>query len=86
MTDVVVSVSATDNVDATPTCALTVITGGAPGSAAITGAFTASVRAGNGSVYSLNVTCSDHAGNASHGTALVTVGRDPAAKSTNAGR
>ncbi|HYT73378.1 MAG TPA: hypothetical protein VEL79_01405 [Vicinamibacterales bacterium] len=86
MTDVVVSVGATDDVDATPACALTSITGGAPGSAAITGAFTASVRASNGSVYSLNVTCSDHAGNASHRTVLVTIGKDPAAKSANAGR
>ena len=77
MVDVEISVSATDDVDVAPRCALASISGG---DAVITGASTARVRSDNGVVYSLNVNCSDRAGNTSHGVATVTIGKDPAAK------
>ena len=60
MVDVEISVNAADDVDVTPRCALASISGG---DAVITGAFTARVRSDNGAVYSLNVSCSDRAGN-----------------------
>ena len=80
MVNVVVSVSATDNVDAAPQCALTSVAGGAAGEAVVTGAFSASVRAKDGNVYSLTVTCADRAGNRSTAAATVTVGKDPGSK------
>ncbi|HTM25051.1 MAG TPA: hypothetical protein VL225_07640 [Vicinamibacterales bacterium] len=80
MVNVVVTVSATDNVDAAPQCALTSVTGGAAGDALVTGAFSASVRAKDSNVYSLTVTCADRAGNRSTAAATVTVGKDPGAK------
>jgi hypothetical protein len=83
MVDVVVSVSATDNVDAAPTCSLASVSGGGSGEALVTGALTASVRAKDGNVYSLQVACSDRAGNRSVGSAIVTVGKDPGVKPGN---
>ena len=83
MVDVEISVNAADDVDVTPRCALASISGG---DAVITGASTARVRSDNGAVYSLNVNCSDRAGNMSHGVATVTIGKDPAAKPINGKR
>jgi hypothetical protein len=76
-----VSVSATDNVDANPTCAVVAIAGGVAGDAAITGALTANVRAdknsdGSTRVYTLSVRCSDQAGNSSTGSVCVKVTKD----------
>jgi probable HAF family extracellular repeat protein len=73
MVSVSVSVSATDDVDASPTCSLVAVTGGGAGDAVVTGPFSASVRANKGTVYSLTVTCSDQAGNTSSKSATVTV-------------
>lgn len=82
MVAVAVSVSATDDVDATPECSLTSVSGGGVYDAVKTGPFTANLRAeknSDGSVraYSLHVTCSDDAGNESTGVATVVVGKDP---------
>ena len=74
-----VSVSAVDNVVANPSCSLTSITGAASTEYTITGRLSASVRASRDNtdrVYSLNVTCSDRAGNSSTAAALVTVTKD----------
>jgi probable HAF family extracellular repeat protein len=77
MVPVTVSVTATDDVDASPSCALTSITGG---DAVITGQFTASVRASknndNNRTYQLTVSCSDRAHNTSVRTVTVTVTKD----------
>ena len=78
MVNVSVSVSATDDVDAAPACALSAVSG-SPANAAITGRFSASVRASNGSVYLLTVTCSDAAGNMSSASTSVAVTKDPTA-------
>jgi len=77
MVDVAVSVSATDDVDPNPSCSLTSISGGLAGGAVVTGPLSASLRADKDSVYSLRVTCSDHAGNRSFGDTTVTVTKDP---------
>jgi probable HAF family extracellular repeat protein len=86
MQKVTLSITATDNVDATPQCSLTSITsnGGRSNDAAITGRFTANVRAernndGSTRVYALNVTCKDSAGNTSTAAAGVAISRDRAA-------
>jgi hypothetical protein len=67
LVDVTVAVTATDNVDAAPVCALSSIT--ASGTTAddysITGPLSARVRAVGGRTYTLNVTCVDAAGNVS---------------------
>jgi probable HAF family extracellular repeat protein len=77
MVPVQVSVSATDDVDAAPSCALSSISGSSA-DATITGAFTANVRALKSSdeydrVYVLTVTCSDRAKNKSSRTVNVVV-------------
>lgn len=78
--DVRVSVSATDDVDAHPTCALQAITGGTNADHVITGPLTASVRAdrdnGGDRIYTLNVGCRDRADNLTMGAAYVTVTKD----------
>lgn len=76
-----VAVSATDDVDASPVCALSAITGGPAADAAITGPFNAKVRAvrnADGSVrtYLLEVSCHDKAGNTSRAAVSVTVSKD----------
>jgi hypothetical protein len=83
MVPVTVSVSATDDVDSAPQCYLASVSGGDPGDAEKTGRFTANVRSeknadGSVRVYSLNVKCSDRAGNKSVGVATVVVGKDSA--------
>lgn len=75
MVKVTLSVSATDDVDAVPQCALTSVSG-APADAVVTGPFTASVRANKGAVYTLRVACGDRAGNKSEGAVSVTVSKD----------
>jgi probable HAF family extracellular repeat protein len=87
MTPVVVSVSATDDVDPHPSCSITAIdaTDGDPGDAAITGPLTASVLSakdarGNTRVYTLTVTCSDASRNPSTGTVTVQVAGNGASK------
>jgi probable HAF family extracellular repeat protein len=81
MVNVSVSVSATDNVDASPACALSAVSG-SPANAAMTGRFSASVRASNGSVYVLTVTCTDTAGNKTSASTSVAVTKDPPSSST----
>lgn len=83
MVNVTVSVSARDNVDPAPSCAITAITAddGTHDDAIITGALTALVRATKSDgrdarVYMLTVTCSDASGNASEGSATVTVSQN----------
>jgi hypothetical protein len=83
MVNVNVAVSANDDVDALPQCALksVVVSGGDAADGIVTGAFTASVRAekngdGTDRVYTLKVACRDAAGNTSWGSASVTVTRD----------
>jgi probable HAF family extracellular repeat protein len=76
-----VSVSATDDVDASPRCSLTSITGAPATEFAITGPFTATVRANRNSdgstrTYALQVSCSDAAGNSSAATTFVTITKD----------
>ena len=83
MVPVSVSISATDNVDALPQCAVksVVVSGGSADDAVVTGAFSASVRAeknadGSSRVYTVKVTCADAAGNKSWGSTTVTVSKD----------
>ena len=81
MVPVSISVSATDDVDADPVCTMTGVTGGPAADIAVTGAFTANVRAtrnGDGSVriYTFNVSCRDQAGNTSLAAAAVSVSKD----------
>jgi probable HAF family extracellular repeat protein len=70
---VTVAVSATDNVDATPSCELTSVSGTSLSfdDYAITGPLSAKLRALSGRTYTLNVKCSDTAGN--HSSAAVAV-------------
>src|SRR5204862_5435 len=80
---VALAVQATDNLDATPQCTLTSVTGGGAGDASVTGALTASVRAetnGDGSVrlYTFHVTCVDDTCNSSTWTTGVAVSKAPA--------
>ena len=83
MVPVAVTVSATDDVDATPQCSLASISanGGSASDAEVTGPFTANVRSEKNSdgtvrVYTLHVKCADNAGNKSEGAATVVVGKD----------
>jgi hypothetical protein len=81
-----VFVFATDNVDRSPECSITSITGAPAGSFAITGRLSARVRAQRSlgdldRVYQLHVTCVDDAGNA----AQATVGIDPNGRTTYSG-
>jgi probable HAF family extracellular repeat protein len=91
MVPVQVTVSATDDVDATPSCSLTSISGSTTDSV-ITGAFTANVRAlrnnnDDDRTYVLTVTCSDRAKNKSSKTVNVTVTKnDPNYYSTGSGK
>lgn len=77
MHDIAVSVSASDDVDPAPVCTLTSVSG-ASSDAALTGALTASVRASNGNVYTLTVTCRDFSGNSSTASTVVTITKGPA--------
>jgi hypothetical protein len=77
METVTLSVTATDNVDAAPTCTLTSVTGAPASAAVITGALTANVRSDKDAVYTLNVTCGDRAGNKALGSVKVAVSKDP---------
>jgi probable HAF family extracellular repeat protein len=80
MVSVAVAVEATDDVDATPRCALTAIVGGSSADAVITGTFAASVRANKDAVYTLQVMCSDRAGNRSRaGVNVIVLKDDPSA-------
>jgi hypothetical protein len=72
---VTMSITAADNVDPLPNCGLTAISGGAAGSTTIAGPFNAFVRADNGAVYVLTMTCTDSSGNASSASATVTVAK-----------
>jgi len=74
MTQVTVTVTATDDVDGTPSCALTSVSGGGAGDTMITGALSADVRANKGASYVLTVTCSDRAGNQASASTTVSVG------------
>jgi hypothetical protein len=78
--DVRVTVTATDDVDASPNCTLQAITGGTGYDHVVTGALTANVRAdrdnGGDRIYTLNVGCTDRAGNLTMGAAYVTVTKD----------
>lgn len=70
---IAVAVAATDFVDPSPSCALTSIGGGQPGDSAVTGQFSGVVRAVNGAVYTLTVTCRDFYGNAASASTAVVV-------------
>jgi hypothetical protein len=76
MTSVTLSVAATDDVDAAPTCSLTSITGAPAAYFAVTGPFSANLRAEKDVVYTLNVTCGDKAGNKSQASVPVAVSKD----------
>lgn len=80
---VTVSVTATDDVDSAPVCALRSITGftGTTDDAVITGQFSATLRAVSGRTYDLNVQCADAAGNAVVATTHVVVPADTTAPS-----
>lgn len=78
-----VSVNATDDVDESPSCSLTSITGAPSTDYLITGAFTASVRSeknsdGSVRIYVLHVTCSDQSHNTSTAGVAVTITKTPA--------
>jgi hypothetical protein len=75
-----VSVSATDDVDATPQCALSNIGGVvAPDDAQVVGPLAVNLRATGGRTYTLTVSCSDVAGNTSSKSATVVVPPDTTA-------
>jgi probable HAF family extracellular repeat protein len=78
MVPVSLSVNASDDVDAFAKCGLTEIASSSfnPTDAAITGAFSAMVRAEKDRSYTLHVTCVDTAGNASSATVSVRVGKE----------
>jgi hypothetical protein len=85
MVAVSLSVAATDDVDASPVCTLTGVTGGPASDIAVTGAFTANVRAArsaDGSVrtYMFSVSCRDAAGNTALAEASVSVSKDQPSK------
>jgi len=88
MVPVQVTVSATDDVDANPSCSLTSISGSSA-DAVITGAFTANVRANKNNdddrLYVLTVTCSDRAHNKASRTVTVTVTKNDPSQSYNSG-
>src|SRR4051812_5716923 len=89
MVAVSVFVSATDDVDAAPSCSIVAIEGGVDGDSQITGALTANVRAsknsdGSGRVYKLKVNCSDRAGNTSTAFVCVYIWKDQPATTTTA--
>lgn len=75
MTHVQVVVSATDDVDALPQCSVkaVLVTNGPASDGVVTGTFTASVRAEKDQSYTIKVVCRDAAGNASYGSASVSV-------------
>lgn len=82
---VTVTVSATDNVDAVPACALTSIGGGVlSDDVSITAPLGATLRATGGRTYALTVGCSDKAGNSSSKTTTVTVPSDVTAPTITA--
>ena len=74
---VTVSVPATDNVDASPACSVTGVTGGAAGDASVTGALSVQVKATGNAVYTVNVRCADAAGNTSDAATAVSVVAPP---------
>lgn len=78
---VVVAVSASDDSEATPSCALSGVTatGGTAGDYSVTGQYSAKVRAVGGRTYSLRVTCSDAAGNRRESSANVFITPDTTA-------
>lgn len=78
---VTVAVTASDNVDAAPACALSsiVASGVTTDDYSITGPFTARLRAVGGRTYRLNVLCTDAAGNRASGFADVVVPADTTA-------
>ena len=78
---VTVTVSATDNVDAAPSCVLTSVSGTslASGDYSITGPLSATLRALGGRTYTLNVKCSDTAGNQASAAVAVFVPPDTTA-------
>jgi probable HAF family extracellular repeat protein len=89
MVPVSVYVSATDNVDAAPSCSIVAIEGGVAGDTQITDALAANVRAsknddGSGRVYRLKVNCSDRAGNTSTAFVCVYIWKDQPATTTTA--
>jgi len=73
---VTVSVSATDDVDAAVSCSLTSITGGPAYSSSIVGPLKAKLKAVGGTTYTLNVRCTDAAGNSSNAATTVVVPPD----------
>ena len=82
---VTIGVSATDDVDASPVCTMTSVTGGPASDIVVTGPFGANVRAArnaDGSVrtYTFDVSCADSAGNTSLAGVSVAVGKDSQAK------
>jgi probable HAF family extracellular repeat protein len=79
---VTVRVTATDNVDAAPSCALSsvsVLPTSGPDDYATTGPLSATLRAVGGRTYTLVVTCRDAAGNASSSAVAVVVPPDTTA-------
>ena len=80
-----VSVSASDDVDAAPVCALSGVSGAPASDVVVTGPLSARVRAvrnadGSTRVYLFEVSCHDAAGNASTAAASVSVSKDEAQK------
>ncbi len=85
MVAVSIAVSAADDVDASPVCTLTSVTGGPSSDIVVTGRFSANVRAtknSDGSVrtYMFNVSCQDRAGNTALGAVSVSVAKDQPSK------
>jgi uncharacterized membrane protein len=80
MVDVQLTVAATDDVDPSPSCALTGVRGMNAGDAEITGPLSARVRAkkdndGSDRTYYLQVTCTDSSGNSARRSVTVTVAK-----------
>lgn len=70
---VTVTAAATDLVDPSPACALTSISGGEADDSAVSGQFSGVVRAKNGAVYVLSITCTDFYGNKASASTNVVV-------------
>ena len=85
MVPIVLSVNVSDAVDVAPACRISGVSSNEPvdadGDWMVTGALTLSLRSerlgnGSGRVYTVAVSCADHAQNTSTATTTITVGHD----------
>ncbi len=76
---VTVQVGVTDNVDPSPSCAVTTVDGGAAGDVQLNGGLSLALRSTPNAVYTVHVSCSDASGNTAASSVTVGVGADTTA-------